>query len=944
MDFAELTSRVRVQKNIDVGPMLAQYRQQTPHATVDGFLAYLRDQKVIDSKQFVELQTSGAVETGSTMQVGSLPFRQTVYAGVSSAQGTHVMDPMTARSAPSGAGAKVSRPLNGTLLIEPELPKRPSPDEVATQAADTRVATAGPRAPSPPAATGEAEPPQYEVLGELGKGAMGEVHLARDVLLRRKVALKSILPQMQQHPALFSRFLAEMQITAQLDHPFIVPIYGVETGPSGGLAYAMKLVQGKEFGDLLEETRVMQAAGRPLDAAHSLEARLEAFLKVCDALSYAHERGIVHRDLKPANIMLGPYNEVYVMDWGISRLMGSGGKAMDQGVELYDADGSDARQTTRTRMGTTIGTPIYMSPEQATGKNDELDGRSDLYALGLILQETLTLTRAVGGTTLEEVLTNAKGGKREPHNFSIVGSEVPRELKAILEKATRFNPADRYQNVKEFADDIRRYLRNEEIAAKPDTTTQRWGRWISKHRMTTIALLLGVLVLGAGATIGVLLYNRSVVVAQHNRELRLAELQASSAARAQQLDATLHSYESQLTRFAGAAGHALSEVQQGDPALHFADEFKAGGLPNLIDSKVYGGLISLEWPVASIPAGLTKETAARDAGAMNSLRTLARSVMLDSLDPNYRTFSEAERQKAIAETGVPIAHIALTLETGLHIEFPGSANVAADFDARQTESYKAARTRYGVAWGAATPGRNGMVLPASAALRDEEGGLIGVLEFDVDIERSVATTLDAGLTGGGHVESSLLVDRAGKVVAQRNAPGVAAEPEVIGMTVVRDAIARGDTGYLETTRGGHDVLVTFQPLSSMGWYVVTVADVDKVEDDLAPQGTTKAGSVAASTQAIATASASPTTAKMLQRPPPAPVPTPTPTPVASETASQSASASASESAPPAPTATPPSSGTYRPPPRPTTTIPPRPTTTGPANPFEPWKAYEKKKP
>ncbi|NUP06466.1 MAG: protein kinase [Polyangiaceae bacterium] len=932
MDFAELTSRVRVKKNIDVSPLLAQYRQQTQNATPEGFLTYLRDQKVIDNKQLVELQTSGAVDLGSTLESGSAPYRATVYAGVS-AHGTQIMNPMITRS------AGTPKPLHGTLLIEPELPKRPNPNDVPTHfVEDTLLAPHDPGKPGssapPPAANAEA--PDYEVLGELGKGAMGEVHLARDVVLRRKVALKSILPAMQQHPSLFSRFLAEMQITAQLDHPFIVPIYGVVTGPSGGLAYTMKLVSGKEFAELLEETREMQASGKPLDAAHALEARLEAFLKVCDALSYAHERGIVHRDLKPANIMLGPYNEVYVMDWGISRLMGAGGQAMDKGVEVLDADGSDVRQTTRTRVGTTIGTPIYMSPEQAHGKNDELDGRSDLYSLGLILQETLTLTRAVGGTTLEEVLTNAKGGKREPHNFSVGGSAVPQEIAAIVEKATRFNPVDRYPSVKAFADDIRRFLRNEELSAKPDTTTQRWGRWISKNRMTTIALLLGVLVLGAGATIGVLLYNRAVVAAQHNRELRLAELQASSAARTQELDATLQGYETQLTRFAGAAGLALTEVQQGDPALHFADEFKAGGLPGLIDSKVYGGLISLEWPVASLPAGLTKEMAARDAAAMNSLRTLARSVMLDSLDPNYRTFSDSQRQKAIAETGVPISRVALTLETGLHIEFPGNANVPADFDARQTDTYKAARTRYGVAWGAAMPGKNGMVLPASAALRDEEGGLIGVLEFEVDIERSVATSLEAGLEAGSHVESSLLVDKDGKVVAQRNAPGIAREPEVIGITVVRDAIARGDSGYVETTRNGRDVLVTYQPLSTMGWYMVTIADVDKVEDDMEPQGTATPGSVPASTVAVATASASPTPAKMLQRPAPAPAPTPSPAPVESE----SASASASESAPPVPAPTPSLTGRL---PRPSGSVPAAPTTATPANPFDPWKAYEKKK-
>jgi hypothetical protein len=144
----------------------------------------------------------------------------------------------------------------------------------------------------------------FEVLNLLGAGAMGEVHLARDVVLRRKVALKSLLPDMQQNPALLARFMGEMQITAQLDHPHIVPVYAVETGPEG-VRYAMKLIEGRELEHLLQETRARLQDGKPLDGGHSLESRLEIFTKVCDAISYAHERGVIHRDIKPSNVMIG---------------------------------------------------------------------------------------------------------------------------------------------------------------------------------------------------------------------------------------------------------------------------------------------------------------------------------------------------------------------------------------------------------------------------------------------------------------------------------------------------------------------------------------------------------------------------------------------------------------------------------------------------------------
>ncbi len=895
MDFEPLKGQIRSRTKVDVEPALAKYRALAPSPSVDGFLLYLRDQQVIDTKLFTELHTIGDVD--ATMDV-----------------------PLDSHGRPLGA--------RGTVLMAG-----------ADDAKSTRLSSMD-DAPTTDGteeqASGASE--VYEVLGQLGKGAMGEVHLARDVLLRRKVALKSILPAMQQNKSLFSRFLGEMQITAQLDHPFIVPVYGVENGPGGGVAYAMKLVQGREFGDLLDETRLALVEGRPLDAAHSLEGRLESFLKVCDAMAFAHERGVIHRDLKPANIMIGRFNEVYVMDWGIARLMGKGHPGQDKGVEVYDAEGSDVSQTSRTRIGSTIGTPIYMSPEQAAGRNDELDGRSDLYALGLILQEIITLTGAVGGTTLEEVLTNAKDARRIPPRPPAPGVIVPRELQAIIAKATRLKPEERYPSVTEFAEDIRRYLRNEAILAQPDSPMQSAGRWVSKHRMAAIAMVLLTMLLGAGATIGVLVYNRAVVRQQHTRELRLAELQASSAMRAQDLDAVLQHHESQLTRMAGAAGLALAEPRGGDASLHFADEFKAGpnAVSGLVESPFYGTAVSFDWPVASLAPGTTKEMALAQLGSINSLRSLAKAVMLESLDPAYHAMPDAERQRALAETGVPIAHISLTMETGLHVEYPGNAKLAPDYDGRQEPAYKEASTKFDVVWGAPRSGRDGgVVLPCSAPLRDPEGKLLGVLMFEVEPNRAVSSSLDAGEKD--YVETSLLVDTTGRVLAQKNRSGAGPEAEVIDLPVVREAMARGERGYVQTERRGHDVLVTYQPLSTVGWYVITIADLDSLKHSETPEGV-RGGSVTAAPVAT------------VKPPAKGPLPKPAPTVTAQPTAEPSAAPSAEPSASaPASAAPPPSASApalfgklpTAPSAAPTAAPVAAPSAPPPPNPFEPWKAYEK---
>ena len=272
---------------------------------------------------------------------------------------------------------------------------------------------------------------------------MGTVHVARDVELLRRVALKELSLEVAHDRSARSRFVREVQVTAQLDHPHIVPVYGLEVASGGRPAYAMKLVEGQTFGQLIADTRAFYEKKEPPDEDHALPARLEHFLKVCDAIAYAHERGVVHRDLKPANLMVGRHNEVYVMDWGICRLMAQPAEpapAPAAGRRRAPARASPARTGSisraevsleashgETAYGAIVGTPLYMSPEQAHGRHDQLDAKSDQCALGLILFELVALKRPLGGKTLAEVLTQASSGTREPlvHAY---GEAIPGEL------------------------------------------------------------------------------------------------------------------------------------------------------------------------------------------------------------------------------------------------------------------------------------------------------------------------------------------------------------------------------------------------------------------------------------------------------------------------------------------------------------------------------------
>lgn len=660
------------------------------------------------------------------------------------------------------------------------------------------------------------DPPRYEMLGTLGEGAMGAVHLARDIVLRRKVALKSILPQMQQHQEVFSRFLGEMQITSQLDHPYIVPIYGLEVTEDGSVAYAMKLVSGKEFGDLLEEAKAAMKRGETLAGHLTLEGRLDYFLKVCDAMAFAHARGIVHRDLKPANIMIGSHNEVYVMDWGIARPIGSGGVAADKGLELLDVDG-DSAGTDRTRMGQVLGTPIYMSPEQASGRNAELDGRSDLYTLGLILQETITLERAIGGTTMQEVLTNAKQGRREPLRRQSMGS-APRELEAIIAKATSLRPDDRYADVTAFADDIRRYLRNEAVVAQPDGPLQAMARWISKHRVESLAIMLSLLLIGAGATIGVLVHSSMRADAQHRHALGVSEMRARSSAQAQMLDRELQRYESALAKLVGAAQTTLSHSEPPEEAtVHYVDGFKPADLGH---SRHYGKAISMEHPAVMLSPGVSGESVEAELGSLDWLRPMWREAVLESLGVSVHQISPAAQRQILAETGVPVSRAYLTLATGATLSYPGMAGDKPSTDPRKAPSYELALKKLGVQWRGPYEGAHGQELAASAAVYDEKHALRGVAGFEINVARLFEKV---NLGDVGYVDTTLLVTRDGTVVARSGEGGDAVGSKLSFPEIVA-AIAEGKGGHLE--REGQ--LITFTPLRTLPWYLVAIAEVEKV--------------------------------------------------------------------------------------------------------------------
>jgi len=276
---------------------------------------------------------------------------------------------------------------------------------------------------------------RYRVLDVLGEGGMGKVYLAYDTDLKRRIALKVVTRLKERHVL---RFIEEAQVMAQLDHPNIVPVF--DAGMADGKPYyTMRVVRGRTLGDVIDGLAAGDAATR---AEHSLARRMQVLVQIGQALGYAHEKGVVHRDLKPANVMLGPYGEVQVMDWGLSRVI-------DHEAIATEADAS------KTRVGQLMGTPAYMAPEQALG--EEVDARADIYALGVILYELLTLGRPFSGDS-RSVMDQHVETEPEPPRRRAPEREIPVELQETCLEALRKKREDRFQSVADLIARVQTWL------------------------------------------------------------------------------------------------------------------------------------------------------------------------------------------------------------------------------------------------------------------------------------------------------------------------------------------------------------------------------------------------------------------------------------------------------------------------------------------------------
>ena len=323
---------------------------------------------------------------------------------------------------------------------------------------------------------------RYEDLGVLGAGGMGEVRKVRDPILKRELAMKILHPQQDYRNEFSRRFTEEAQVCAQLQHPNIVPIHEMGTLKDGRLYFTMKEIKGRPLSESIVSVHraIKNQRWVPSPSGWTFRKLIHAFHEVCRAVAYAHSKGVLHRDLKPDNIMLGEYGEVLVVDWGLAKILGR-----DDDLELDDSEFETGERIQKshnmTRRGQVAGTPAYMSPEQARGEINQLDARTDIYALGTILYEIMSGRPAYEGKTSLDVLYKVLSGP--PHsirNITQISTDslqdesntgifeqsknahslpaLPEELLLVCEKAMQRNPEDRFSSVSEVADIVSDWL------------------------------------------------------------------------------------------------------------------------------------------------------------------------------------------------------------------------------------------------------------------------------------------------------------------------------------------------------------------------------------------------------------------------------------------------------------------------------------------------------
>jgi eukaryotic-like serine/threonine-protein kinase len=429
------------------------------------------------------------------------------------------------------------------------------------------TAAAGIRGPIDPIRPTIGPGRRFRILRRHARGGLGEVFVAFDDELRREVALKEIRPEHAGQARSRARFLLEAEITGGLEHPGVVPVYGLGRYPDGRPYYAMRFVHGRTLKEAIADFHGAERPDSdPGERALALRQLLRRYVDACNAMAYAHSRGVLHRDIKPANILLGPFGETLIVDWGLAKPMegpDEAGGASDSALRP-----SLAGDATLTQTGSALGSPGFISPEQAAGWANRVGPPSDVYGLGATLYCVLTGRASIEERNIDQALRKAQAGDfPSPRQ---VRPEVDAGLEAICLKAMAREPEDRYSSALALAEDLEHWLADESVAAWREPWSRRARRWAKRHR-TVVTTAAGVLLAGVLGLVAVLAVQASAnakLFASLDRETRAnAELNAALG-RETRANASLNVANAELTRSRAAVQARYDLAVEATRAFH----------------------------------------------------------------------------------------------------------------------------------------------------------------------------------------------------------------------------------------------------------------------------------------------------------------------------------------------------------------------------------------
>ena len=355
---------------------------------------------------------------------------------------------------------------------------------------------------------------RYRVLRPLegGQGGMGVINVAHDEELGRTVALKKIRSDRANRIDLREKFQVEAEVTGNLEHPGIVPIYGMGADSAGQPYYAMRLVHGDTLTKEIDNFHSRRLQGEAGYDSVELHALLDRLIDVAQAIGYAHRRGVIHRDLKPGNILVGNYGETLVIDWGLARLPRENPAADEADFDGLSPVSIRSSSHFHTGEGAVMGTLGYAPPEQVTGEVAKISESSDIYALGAILYQMLTNKRPIkvsdenGRRSAEQIIGDTKEGRIEPPHLRI--PSIPKPLSAVCMKCLALEPSSRYDTSEELIEDLRRWKADQPVRARRESILEKLMRFGRKHRRTALAIALSLLVIASISTVAAIIVNQ----------------------------------------------------------------------------------------------------------------------------------------------------------------------------------------------------------------------------------------------------------------------------------------------------------------------------------------------------------------------------------------------------------------------------------------------------